>query len=210
MNWYRRAQEEEEDLLAAAVNDMMLKENMAFVHEVEVKALMIARELYGLPKRLEMELVFRNLAYEYAGNPTLRNDTGVTGTAREMADIAKLSFMAHGNYGAMYAILTQWDPHKLDTFMRLVQKGIARDKESLDMAEGIYEDWLSSHAESEMPADSMIDYIGGGMTKKELGGPKSCKRCGSPLLEQEWHNGFCSDVTCPYSDRGQDEEFTEG
>lgn len=34
----------------------------------------------------------------------------------------------------------------------------------------------------------------------------TCKKCGTPLDE----NGFCKDITCPYSDRKQDEEFTEG
>lgn len=34
----------------------------------------------------------------------------------------------------------------------------------------------------------------------------TCKRCESPLDTE----GRCTDETCPYSDRGQDESFTEG
>ena len=33
-----------------------------------------------------------------------------------------------------------------------------------------------------------------------------CKQCGSPLRK----NGKCSDETCPYSDRQQNDEFTVG
>ena len=33
-----------------------------------------------------------------------------------------------------------------------------------------------------------------------------CKKCGSQLKR----NGLCNDQTCPYSDRKQDETFTEG
>ncbi len=35
---------------------------------------------------------------------------------------------------------------------------------------------------------------------------KQCKKCGSKLLD----NGLCPDVTCPYSDRQQNETYTEG
>jgi hypothetical protein len=34
---------------------------------------------------------------------------------------------------------------------------------------------------------------------------QSCNRCGSPLQS----DGYCSDMTCPYSDYLQLEEFTE-
>jgi len=33
-----------------------------------------------------------------------------------------------------------------------------------------------------------------------------CKKCGTPLRP----NGKCKDVTCPYSDRQQNETYTEG
>lgn len=57
------------------------------------------------------------------------------------------------------------------------------------------------------------------ITIREEGGSKvaACKRCGSPLSghsdpENPTSNrpaGYCSDVACPYSDRRQDEAFTE-
>jgi hypothetical protein len=34
----------------------------------------------------------------------------------------------------------------------------------------------------------------------------TCKRCGTTLKK----NGRCKDITCPYSDRGQNAKFTEG
>jgi hypothetical protein len=34
----------------------------------------------------------------------------------------------------------------------------------------------------------------------------SCKKCGTPLKP----DGKCGDVTCPYSDRQQDETYSEG
>lgn len=41
---------------------------------------------------------------------------------------------------------------------------------------------------------------------EEIAEDRLCKKCGTKLLD----NGMCPDVTCPYSDRQQNETYTEG
>jgi hypothetical protein len=55
---------------------------------------------------------------------------------------------------------------------------------------------FTEHLEEEMSSESWKQHV-------EL--KLTCKKCGSAV-----HKGFCTDETCPYSDRPQDETFTEG
>jgi len=41
---------------------------------------------------------------------------------------------------------------------------------------------------------------------KQIMALNECKKCGSTLNDE----GFCDDETCPYSDRQQNESYTEG
>ena len=51
-----------------------------------------------------------------------------------------------------------------------------------------FDDFLSGKADEEFEADGV------------------CKKCGTDLD----YEGFCGDETCPFSDRMQDDEYTEG
>ncbi len=82
----------------------------------------------------------------------------------------------------------------------LAQEGISRSLAKELNKQGIYGMSIETHSQGQGHGWEYDDHL---FNEDEL---TTCQKCGSELED----NGKCSDVTCPYSDRFQDETYTEG